>query len=185
MDPDRLIRFYVSVPVGSGVSRDLATLVRLLARAAHHGCGGRETPVQPRPVDLPSANVIAPPELSLGLAPEREVIAFVDTLRNAAAFVRQLQQGGSDVTAGIDLPMAPQSWWCPGQGPAYFGDRAEANLLMQATALPDPSRTDLVNIVIIDQGLPKNFPFAGPRGGWSVKDPVAKEERQPFEGTGR
>lgn len=186
MQPDRTARFYVSVPLAPEAPRQRGAVAQALQQIVRDGCSRREAPVEPMLVDQPSANLVSPPELCGGLPAAREVVAFVDTPRNAAAFVRQLRQGGADVTAGVDLPIAPLSWWCPGAGPAQFGDRAQANQLIRAAGLPDPGGTELVNVVIIDQGLPADFPFRGPRGGgWTVTDPLTNQVRRPFEGTGR
>ncbi|WP_431267995.1 hypothetical protein [Dankookia sp. P2] len=113
------------------------------------------------------------------------MVAFEDTPENAALLIGQLEQSGMAVEAGIDLPMAPQSWWCPGQGPRLFGDRAEAERLIRAGGLRDAQGDGRVNLVIVDQGLPADFPFAGERDGWSVNDPKAQETRLPFQGKGR
>lgn len=186
MDPNRLIRFYISFPTRLALPRASAALRRRVLDIARRGCRKGEPAVAPCLVDRPSERVRAPDALrELGVVPTEEVVAFEDTARNAALLIRQLQQGGLDIRAGIDLPMGPQSWWCPGQGPRHFGDRAEAERLMRADGLRDPLRTGRVNLVIVDQGLPADFPFTGARDGWSVEDPLAQEVRAPFQGKGR
>src|SRR4051812_26651344 len=185
MDPDRIVRFYVSFPLDPAAPSDRISLVRRLQEFARRGCGDGETPEEPEVIATISDLVRPPATLSLGLAPERKVVAFRATARGAERFVRQLGLGGADITAGIDLPLAPQSWWCPGQGPRYFGDRAAAERLIQAETLRNRCCGGKVNLVIVDQGLPAQFPFKGDRDGWSVEDELTHAVRGPFEGTGR
>ncbi|TDH59408.1 hypothetical protein E2C06_27455 [Dankookia rubra] len=186
MDPNRQIRFYVSFPKGLGLPRDSDELRQQVREIARRGCERGEQAPDPRVVDRPSERVRLPRALAaLGLAASEEVVTFADTADNAARLVRQLQQAGLAVRAGIDLPMALQSWWCPTQGPRLFGDRAEAERLIRAGGLRDPRRDKRVNLVIIDQGLPKDFPFPGDRDGWTIDDTTTQETRKPFQGTGR
>ena len=186
MDPNRLIRFYIAFPKGLPLPRDPGMLRQRVQEIARRGCARGEPAPDPRVVDRPSDRVRPPRALAaLGLAASEEVVAFADTADNAARLIRQLQQAGLAIRAGIDLPMAPQSWWCPAQGPRLFGDRAAAERLIHAGGLRDPQRKERVNLVIIDQGLPADFPFAGDRDGWTVDDPGAQVPREPFQGTGR
>jgi hypothetical protein len=187
MDPNRLIRFYVSFPADTGLPHDPEALRQRVLQIARRGCGRGEGATDPRFIESPSKLIQAPRALAeLDTPPLEEVVAFEDTPQEAARLIRQLQQAGMAISAGIDLPMGPQSWWCPGQGPRQFGDRAEAERLIRAAGLRDPDRKGQVNLVIVDQGLPAEFPFPEERrDGWSVEDPVAKETREPFQGKGR
>lgn len=186
MDPNRLIRFYISFPAGFALPRERAALRRQVQQIARRGRGCAEAEAEACVVDFPSQRIRAPrPFAALGLVPAEAVVAFEDTPRNAALLIRRLQQAGLPVDAGIDLPMGPQSWWCPGQGPRLFGDRAAAERLIHATDLRDLRHKARVNLVIIDQGLPADFPFAGARDGWTVEDPGTGEVRAPFQGQGR
>ena len=186
MDPNGLIRFYIAFPKALALPRDPRRLRQRVQEIARRGSNRAERGFDPQVVDRPSDRVRPPRAFAaLGFVPTEDVVAFTDTADNAARLIRQLQQAGLAIRAGIDLPMGPQSWWCPGQGPSHFGDRAEAERLIHAGALRDPRRDARVNLVIIDQGLPADFPFAGDRDGWLVDDTEAHETRLPFQGRGR
>ena len=186
MDPNRLIRFYISFPADTGLPSDPEDLVRRVLELAQGDCRQTERAPDPHFVDRPSERIQPPRALAaLDLAPTEDVVAFEDTRQNAALLVRQLQAAGLAIHAGIDLPVGTQSWWCPSQGPRHFGDRREAEKLIHAEGLRDATRNRRVNLVIVDQGLPAAFPFIGERDGWSVGDPLAPEPREPFTGTGR
>ncbi|TCZ54627.1 S8 family serine peptidase [Roseicella aquatilis] len=182
MNPDRIVRIYVSVltsalPAGGTAEAAVGYLRRVL-RERGHGT----IPDLPPDIENVSGRIRPPKEFPRELVERRTVLALHLPLAVAERTISILSQQPG-IRAGLDLPIATNAWWCPGQGPPHFGDRVGAERLIRAETLRACACEEPVNLVIIDQGLPADIPYDGPRRGWTVTD-AGGQVREPFQGTG-
>lgn len=118
------------------------------------------------------------PRLDLSAAPPTESIlsdrlivyefADVSLLEQFLLVVEQGLRADENApisSAGVELGVGSADHWCPATNFDTFGTRADAKRTVVAKALQPDFRGQRVNVVIIDQGLDKNFIPAKNWGG--------------------
>jgi len=98
------------------------------------------------------------------LIPQDRLIVYefadVELLKQFLTAVEQGRNADSSPpisSAGVDLGVGSADHWCPANSFDTFGTRADARRTVAANALPTILRGQRVNVVIIDEGLNKDF----------------------------